>query len=155
MSQDALLLCVHIFLRGLSPSLFVSLSSSPPAFYFPTGDLFCLFFFFSSCGIWDPIHGVHIVQLLSIPTDGPRQAEWVTVGALLPLPATIPLCAPCHTMMSWLLFVPGLPMDFSFPITHSLYLPSPPLLQPPPINPQSSTPFYPQPVTFSNSLASQ
>lgn len=146
-------LSAHLFKESLSISLrlFIQLSLGLllSHWWFV---LFCFVFFFS-CGIWDPIHGVHIVQFLSIPADGPRQAEWVTVGALLSL-STTPLCAPCHPMMSWLLSPPGVPIDFSLAITHSLYLPFPPLLHPP-TNPQSCTPFYPQPVTFSNSLASQ
>lgn len=46
--------------------------------------------------------------------------------SLLPLPLPLllatPLLAPCHTMMSWLLFAPGVPID-SLSVLHTLYLP--------------------------------
>ena len=125
MSQDALLLCVHIF---LSVSLSLSISSclffsiSPLPFNFPTGDLL-----FLSCGIWDPIHWEHIVLLLSTPADGPREAEWVLLvsafSVSLPPPSAsrhpTPCSLPCDDVMAFICF--GVPID-SLSLLHTPYI---------------------------------
>lgn len=78
------MLCYFVhtsFFQGLPYSLSLSLSASffisPLPSPFPTGDLFF------SCGIWDPIHWERIIRFLSIPEDGPRAAEWVTLSLSL------------------------------------------------------------------------
>lgn len=108
-------LCAHLFKSPpfLSPSLSVFFSIPPLPFHFPTGNLF-----FFSGGIWDPIHWEHIVRLLSTAAFGPREAEWVTVGAFvsssLSLSAPIshqltPCFLPCDDVMAFICC--GVPID--------------------------------------------
>lgn len=147
MPRDALLLCVHILFKGLSflsPSLSVSFSISRPP---PFPLLIC----FSPPGFGISFIEEHIVRLLSISEDGPREAEWVTVGALgSPFAVSARRPTPCHKMMSWLLFALGVPID-SLCLLHTLSISlfHPPLL-PPNLHSCSS-----QPVPFPDPFASQ
>lgn len=111
-------LCTHLF-QGLSFSiflcLFLHLSLMLPSFP--------LVICFSPVGFGIPFRD-HIIQFLSFPEDGPRAAEWVTVGPPTPPHLTNPLFFPCHAMMSWLLFALGVHAD-SLPVLNTPYLPLP------------------------------
>lgn len=74
MSQDALLLCVHIFLSvslslSISLCLFIHLS-----LILSLSHWWFILIFFPSCGIWDPIH-IHCSTL--IPSSG-----WAPAGRM-------------------------------------------------------------------------
>lgn len=121
MSQDALSLYAHIFFK-----VSLSLSSSALFLHFSlTLPCFPLVICFSPVGFGIPFRE-HIIQFLSFLEDGPRAAEWVTVGPPAPLYLTSPLFFPCHAMMSWLLFALGVHAD-SLGIKHSLSPTSSPL----------------------------
>lgn len=145
MSQDALSLCAHIFFRvslSLVLSLSASLSISPSPSPFPTGDLFFL--------LWDlGSHSLIAHYSALIPSRGwaPR-GRMGRYNSLSPLYLATLFLAPCHAMMSWFLFAPGVPIHF-LSVLHTLYLPLPP---PPTLNNLHFS--FPQPVPFPDPFAS-
>lgn len=130
----------------LFPSLSVSFSIVPSPSLFPTGDLFF------SYGIWDPIHPGLIVGLLSIPEDGPWEAEWVTVGTLVSPFSLVLLSSPPHVLlfaMRWchgFYLLGGYPLILSpfYTLHLSLFPSTPNLLS-----------CFPPPVPLPDCIASQ
>lgn len=151
MSQDALLLCAHIFFRvslslhlHLSLSLFLVLHLS---LALPLSHWWFVFL------LWDlGSHSLraHYSALIHSRGWAPRgrmgDCGYSPLFLLSPAP---PLLAPCHAMMSWLLFAPGVPID-SLSVLHTLYLPLPP-----PYTLTNLHSCFPQPVPFPDSFASQ
>lgn len=121
MSQDALCLCVHIFLRvSLFPSISLSLSPSCPR-----PPLFPLVICFLPVGFGIPFIESTLFASYPFLRMGPERQNgrlWVPWSLL----------APCHTMMSWLLFAAGAPIDFPS-VLHTLYLPLSPSLTSTPV----------------------
>lgn len=140
-------LCARLFKR-LPFSLHLSLSLYPSL---PHPSTFPLVIFFSFCGIWDPIHWRDIVRLLSLPVDGPRQAEWATLVSTAASHRPSPCFLPCDDVMAFI--CSRVTHWFSLLITHSLYLPLPPCYTPIP----HLFLFFlsPQPVSSSDSFSSQ
>lgn len=136
MSRDALLHCAHIFLRVSRSSPSISLCLSLPLSHWQ----------FVFGGIWDPIHWAAIVRLLSAAEDGPREAEWLSVGAPLQDSCSLPyddvMAFLCSGGTHW----------FPLPLLHTLYICLLPCFHPlpqPPVLYSSASPLFP------DSLASQ
>lgn len=101
-------LCAHLF-KARRFSLHLSPSLSPSL---PRPPSFPLVICFSPVGFGIPFIERTLFSSYPFQRMGPeRQNGWLWVLSSLPQLLTTPLLAPCHTMMSWLLFVPGVPID--------------------------------------------
>lgn len=128
-------LCAHLF-KGLPFSLHLSLSLSPSL---PHPPLFPLVICFPPVGFGIPFIERTLFASYPFLRMGPERQNgrlWVPWSLL----------APCHTMMSWLLFAAGAPIDFPS-VLHTLYLPSFTL--------PNLHSCFPPPVPFPDSFASQ
>lgn len=136
-------LCAHLF-KGLPFSLHLSLSLSPSLSCPPP---FPLVICFSPVGFGIPFIESALFSSYPFQRMGPeRQNGWLWVllslslltpslSLSLPQLLTTLVLAPCHTMMSWLLFALGVPID-SLCLLHTLYI----SLFHPPLIPLNSTP---------------
>lgn len=121
-------LCAHLFKR-LPFSLHLSLSFSPSL---PCPLTFPLVICFFSL-LWDlGSHSLraHCSALIHSSGWAPRGRMGALVSAFslsLPPPLAAPLLAPCHTMMSWLLFASGCPLILSPCCTLPIFSPFTPL----------------------------
>lgn len=145
MSQDALLLCVHIFLRvslslSISLCLVLHLSLALPLshwwFVFLLWDLGSHSFRVHCSAL---IHSSGWASRCRMGDCGSSRLCLRSLALSLsfsPQLLATPLLAACHTMMSWLLFAPGVPIDSISPL-HTLYIsPVHPALSP------TSTPVF-------------
>lgn len=144
-------LSAHLFKESLSISLrlFIQLSLGLLLSHW----WFVLFCFFFPVGFGIPFMERTLFSSYPFQRMGPgRQNGWLWApSSLSPPPHSVLLAIPwCHGSYP----LQGYPLIFLSPL-HTPYISPFHLFYTPPTNPQSCTPFYPQPVTFSNSLASQ
>lgn len=149
MSQDALLLCAHIFLRvslsfSISPSLSFSPSRPPP---------FPLVICFSPVGFGIPFIESALFASYPVQRMGPeRQNGWLWV--LSSLPSLSPHSLPPRSLLLAIRWCHGFYLLRGYPLIlspcYTLYIS---LLQPSTLPNLNSC--FPQPVPFSDSCASQ